>query len=410
MSGERKLCCSCAAAAMSTPSEQRARTTVVLSVAGAVNATVRCPWHHACFDLKTGAVLRAPALNPLSVWRVERREGRLFVTAKNKVKPVATGARRSSGPLVIVGAGAAGRSPRRCAARATRRDHDDRRRERSGRPAEPLEGLPRRQRARRMDASAHRRFYRALTSSSCPARAPRSTRETRRSGSTRARRAYEALRPRDRRRAGAPPAVPGATPHVHILRTLADSRAIVAEAAKGEARGRHRRELHRPRGRGVAARARPRGRRRRARACRSRACSAPRSAHSCAASTRSRASRSTSADRARSKPTASSSTTAPARRGPRRDRRRRPPAHAARRGGRPRDRPRHRRRRVARAARPASSRPATSRASPTAHGEQHPRRALGRRRAPGPDGRAHHPRRREPLHRRRRSSGARTTT
>jgi len=72
-----------------------------------VGDTVRCPWHHACFSLRTGEALRAPALDPISCWRVEKVGDKIFV--REKVSPPAP-KRGTDGPssVVIVGGGAAG--------------------------------------------------------------------------------------------------------------------------------------------------------------------------------------------------------------------------------------------------------------------------------------------------------------
>jgi apoptosis-inducing factor 3 len=73
-----------------------------------VDETVRCPWHHACFSLRTGAALRAPALNPVSCFRVERRNGSVYVQEKlEKAEPRALTSPNLPRSVVIVGGGAA---------------------------------------------------------------------------------------------------------------------------------------------------------------------------------------------------------------------------------------------------------------------------------------------------------------
>jgi NADPH-dependent 2,4-dienoyl-CoA reductase/sulfur reductase-like enzyme/nitrite reductase/ring-hydroxylating ferredoxin subunit len=88
------------------------------------NGTVRCPWHHACFDLRNGEALRAPALNPVPCYRVERRENTVVVTRKEERDPLSPTFQIARSPtpanrVVIVGAGAGGTAAaemlRRCA-------------------------------------------------------------------------------------------------------------------------------------------------------------------------------------------------------------------------------------------------------------------------------------------------------
>src|SRR5882757_4181958 len=74
-----------------------------------VGDSVRCPWHHACFDLRSGDAVRAPALSPLACWRVEQRGDRVFVHEK-LAQPTPRRQAPAAAPdrIVIVGGGAAG--------------------------------------------------------------------------------------------------------------------------------------------------------------------------------------------------------------------------------------------------------------------------------------------------------------
>jgi apoptosis-inducing factor 3 len=78
-----------------------------------VGDTVRCPLHHACFSLRTGAALRAPALDPIACWRVERIGEKIFVRgripeAPARVMPSAADAKPAPKSVAIIGGGAAG--------------------------------------------------------------------------------------------------------------------------------------------------------------------------------------------------------------------------------------------------------------------------------------------------------------
>ena len=75
-----------------------------------VGDTVRCPWHHACFSLRSGEPLRAPALDPIACWRVERQGDKIFVREKvtQQKPPTPIAAAHAPASVVIVGGGGAG--------------------------------------------------------------------------------------------------------------------------------------------------------------------------------------------------------------------------------------------------------------------------------------------------------------
>jgi NADPH-dependent 2,4-dienoyl-CoA reductase/sulfur reductase-like enzyme/nitrite reductase/ring-hydroxylating ferredoxin subunit len=203
-----------------------------------VDDTVRCPWHHACFSLRTGEALHAPALAPLACWSTELRDDKVFVREKAAPTPRIRVAPASGSPrkIVIVGGGAAGFA----AAEMLRRQRyqggivvlsDD-----AAPPVDrpnlskdylagtaPEEWIPLRDDGFYKDADIDLRLGTAVASIDVRAR------ELALGDGSRI--AYDRLL----LATGAEPVrlpLPGMDlPHVHTLRTLADCRAIIAQAA-----------------------------------------------------------------------------------------------------------------------------------------------------------------------------------
>jgi NADPH-dependent 2,4-dienoyl-CoA reductase/sulfur reductase-like enzyme/nitrite reductase/ring-hydroxylating ferredoxin subunit len=83
--------------------------------------TVRCPWHHACFSLRSGEALGAPAFDALPCWRVKRAGQRIVVRERLPDAPAAAPLTAAPQRIVIVGGGAAGFA---CAEMLRRRGFD----------------------------------------------------------------------------------------------------------------------------------------------------------------------------------------------------------------------------------------------------------------------------------------------
>ncbi|ACI91402.1 pyridine nucleotide-disulphide oxidoreductase domain protein [Afipia carboxidovorans OM5] len=73
-----------------------------------VDGGIRCPWHHACFDLRTGEAVRAPAFDPIDCYRVEQAGDKIIVREKATAPARRCTLKAKPQRIVIVGGGAAG--------------------------------------------------------------------------------------------------------------------------------------------------------------------------------------------------------------------------------------------------------------------------------------------------------------
>jgi len=72
-----------------------------------VDSTIRCPWHHARFNIHNGEAEGAPALNPLACFDVQR-QGRMVAITRKKEVDFRVACPQNPSSVVIIGAGAAG--------------------------------------------------------------------------------------------------------------------------------------------------------------------------------------------------------------------------------------------------------------------------------------------------------------
>ena len=204
-----------------------------------VGDTIRCPWHHACFSLHSGAALRAPALDGVACWHVERRGGQVFVTGKHEAAATAARSVDAGMPeaIVIVGGGAAGNA----AAEMLRREgyggtitmlsaDDSLPCDRPNLSKNYLAGTAPEEWIALRSAQFYAEQQIDLRLNTRVAAIDTAKRELRLDDGSSI--GYDALL----LATGADPVrlnIPGADlPHVHTLRTLADSRALIARAAQ----------------------------------------------------------------------------------------------------------------------------------------------------------------------------------